>query len=143
MAIALLESPVGRAPGRDTPANMVAVMRRAQELTPKGNGRVTCCGRVGGRVGDTEGGDSDGSAVAVAVAAAIAVAALIVADADADADTDATLAIATAAIAPGAREVPVRRQPPVLRRQWLVLSVLYITPLGLSSVQGYVRGTTS
>ena len=58
-------------------------------------------------------------------------------------DTDATLAIATAAIAPGAREVPVRRQPPVLRRQWLVLSVFYITPLGLSSVQGYVRGTTS
>ena len=106
-------------------------MRRALELTPKGNGRrVTCCGRVGVGVHDTEGGDSDGSGVAVAVA-------------DANADTDATLAIATAAIAPGAREVPVRRQPPVLRRQWLVLSVLYITPLGLSSVQGYVRGTTS
>ena len=115
-----------------------------QKLTPKGNGRrVTCCGRVGVRVHGTEGGDSDGSGVAVAVAAAIAVAALSVADADADADTDATLAIATAAVAPGAREVPVRRQPPVLRRQWLVLSVLYITPLGLSSVQGYVRGTTS
>ena len=105
-------------------------VRRALELTPKGNGRVTCCGRVGVGVHDTEGGDSDGSGVAVAVA-------------DANADTDATLAIATAAIAPGAREVPVRRQPPVLRRQWLVLSVLYITPLGLSSVQGYVRGTTS
>ena len=116
---------------------------RARNFSTKGNNGRTCCGRVSVGVRDTEGGDGDGSGVAVAFAAAIAVAALSVADADADADTDATLAIATAAIAPGAREVPVRRQPPVLRRQWLVLSVFYITPLGLSSVQGYVRGTTS
>ena len=75
---------------------------------------------------------------AVTVAVAVAVAALAAA-----AVAVAIASVAGAAIAPGAREVPVRRQPPVLRRQWLVLPVLYITPLGLSSVQGYVRGRAS
>ena len=61
--------------------------------------------------------------------------------ADAGADTDATtFAIATPT---AGKDVQVWRQPPVLRRQWLVLRVLHITPLGLSSVQGDVPDTAS
>ena len=61
--------------------------------------------------------------------------------ADAGADTDATtFAIATPT---SGKDVQVWRKPPVLRRQWLVLRVLHITPLGLSSVQGDVPDTAS
>ena len=92
------------------------------------------------------------AAVVAALAAATAVAVASFAGAggaasvsDTDADTNAAFAIANAAIVaidPGERQLPVRSQPSVLRRQWLVLPVLYFTPVGLH-VQGQVQDTTS